>query len=82
MSKRTNRLIKPLPRTTPTPPLAGIARTAPEELRLRQIVDHVQHGLALGNSYLPASPSWRELVEHFIEPDGRPRGCFGPELVG
>jgi hypothetical protein len=81
MTKRTNRLIKPLPRTTLGPALTAVARETPEELRLRQIVDHVQHGMALGNSYLPASPSWRELVAHFIELDGRPRGCFGTELV-
>jgi hypothetical protein len=74
MSKRTNRLIKPLPRTTPRPQLAGVADEAPEELRLRQIVEHVQRGMALGNSYLPASPSWRELVAHFLEHDGRPPG--------
>ena len=79
MTKRTNRLIKPLPRTTLTPHRTIAVAKAPEELRLRQIVDHVQHGMALGNSYLPASPSWHELVEHFIEPlDGRPRGYFGP----
>jgi len=73
MSKRTNRLIKPLPRTTPGPHLAsGVGKAPPEgELRLRQIVDHVQRGMALGDSYLPASPSWRALVEHFIEHDGR-----------
>jgi hypothetical protein len=72
MTRRTNRLIRPLPRTTLTPNLTIAVGKAPDELRLRQIVDHVQRGMALGNTYLPASPSWRELVEHFIELDGRP----------
>ena len=77
MAKRTNHLIKPLPRSTPGPPVALIAGTAPEEQRLRQIVDHVQHGMATGETYLPASPSWRTLVAHFIDAQGAPRACPG-----